>query len=41
MEVAIVAYEPADQTKEELAKGRVDIEEVGSFEVIGCKLLMV
>jgi hypothetical protein len=38
VKVAIVADQPAHEGEEELAEGGVDIEEVGSLEVVGCKL---
>jgi hypothetical protein len=38
LEFPIVANEPAYESEEELAEGRVDIKEVGSLEVIGSKL---
>jgi hypothetical protein len=34
VEVSIITNEPADEGEEELAEGRVDIEEVGSLEVV-------
>lgn len=34
LEVTIVANEPADERDEELAEGRVDVEEVGPFKVL-------
>lgn len=41
VEVAIVTDQPADKGEEELAERRVDIEEVGSLEVIGSELSKV
>jgi hypothetical protein len=38
VEMAIVADEPAHQREEELAERRVDVEEVGALEVVGCEL---
>jgi hypothetical protein len=38
VEVAIVADQPADKGEEKLAERRVDIEEVGSLEVVGGEL---
>lgn len=38
VEVAIVTDQPADKSEEKLAERRVDIEEVGSLEVIGGEL---
>lgn len=38
VEVTIVADQPAHKGEEKLSKGRVDIEEVGSLEVVGSKL---
>lgn len=32
--VSIIAYEPASKGEKELAKGRMDVEEVGSLEVV-------
>ena len=37
-EGAIVSNKPACEREEELAKGRVDIEEVGALKVVGCEL---
>ena len=37
-EGAIVSNEPACECEEELAKGRVNIEEVGALKVVGCEL---
>jgi hypothetical protein len=34
VEVTIVANEPADKGEEKLAEGGVDIEKVGSLEVV-------
>jgi hypothetical protein len=34
VEVAVVADEPTHEGEEKLGKGRVNIEEIGSFEVI-------
>jgi hypothetical protein len=38
VEVTIVTDQPADKSEEKLAERRVDIEEVGSLEVVGGKL---
>jgi len=38
VEVAIVTDEPTDECKKKLAKGRVYVEEVSFFEIVGCKL---
>jgi hypothetical protein len=34
VEVTIVANEPADKGEQKLAEGRVDVEKVGSLEVV-------
>lgn len=39
VKVAIVADQPAHEGEQELAKGRVDIEEVGSLEVVRSELV--
>lgn len=41
VEATIVADQPAHEGEEELAEGRVDIEEVGSLEVVGGELSKV
>lgn len=38
MEVPVESHKPSHQGEEELSEGRMDIEEVGSLEVIGSKL---
>jgi len=36
--MAIVTDYPADEGKEELSKGRMDVEEVGALEIVGGEL---
>jgi len=38
METTVITHKPSHQGEEELSKGRVDIEEIGSLEVVGGKL---
>lgn len=33
--MAVISYEPAHEGKEELSERRVDIEEVGSLQILG------
>jgi hypothetical protein len=40
-EFAIVADQPACESEQELAKGRVHVEKVGSLEVVRCELAYV
>lgn len=39
VEVAVITDQPAHKSKEELAEGRMDIEEICVLEVVGGKLL--
>jgi hypothetical protein len=38
MEMAIVSHEPSHEGKKKLSERRMNIEEVGSLEVVGGKL---
>lgn len=38
VKVPIVSNQPADEGEQQLAERRVDVEEVGTLEVVGCEL---